>query len=303
MKNREDIRFVFFGTPDLAVTVLDELETAGLVPTLVITRPDALQGRGRVLTPPPVKVWAEKRGTPVLQPERIDAVFIDELRQYCQQTTTHCQLFIVAAYGKILPKKLLDIPARGVLNMHPSLLPRLRGPSPIRSAILTDEKETGVSIMLVDEQMDHGPVIAQQPVVVSDWPPRASVLEDILSHEGGRLLARVLTQWVAGEITPVPQDDSRATYCEKLTKEGAKISLTDDSYQNLLKIRAYEGMPGAYTFFERNGKRIRVIVTDAHLNEKSELVVDRVIPEGKREMPYEDFLRSGATPCDPPSYD
>ncbi|MCI0542427.1 methionyl-tRNA formyltransferase, partial [bacterium] len=128
MKNKEP-QFIFFGTPDFAVGVLEELEKKGLLPSFVVTAPDKPKGRGLVLTPPPVKVWAEARGIKILQPEKLDQNFIAELKKYSWD------LFVVAVYGKIIPKEILLLPKHGALNVHPSLLPRLRGASPIQSAI------------------------------------------------------------------------------------------------------------------------------------------------------------------------
>ena len=219
-------------------------------------------------------------------------------------------MFIVVAYGKILNKEVLDIPRRGSLNVHPSLLPRLRGPSPIRSAILNDEKKTGVSIILLDEETDHGPLVAQKPFDFKNhqgdalmvWPPKASTLESVLLQAGGTLLSQILPQWVAGNIEAHEQNHDLATYCEKIEKEDGLLDLSADAYKNLLKIRAYEGRPGTYAFFERGPstssgqvKRIRVQILDAHV-EGGELVIDKVKPEGKREMSYDEFLRSGTKP-------
>ncbi|PJE74396.1 MAG: methionyl-tRNA formyltransferase [Candidatus Taylorbacteria bacterium CG10_big_fil_rev_8_21_14_0_10_41_48] len=294
-KNNTDITFAFFGTPELAVTILDELKTVGLVPAVIVTRPDKPKGRGGHSSPPPTKEWAIENDVDALQPEKIKGEFLEEIKN------TEWDVFVVAAYGKILPKELLDIPKKGTLNVHPSLLPKLRGPSPIRSAILTDEKETGVSVMLLDEEMDHGPIIAQARVELEEWPPRAALLEGVLAKEGGQLLAEVLPLWINDEIDSKEQDHSKATTCSFLKKEDAEINLADDPYQNLLKIRGYEGWPGAFTFFERNlpgqtgGKRIRVVITDAHIDTSGALVIDKVIPEGKKEMLSADFERSGAT--------
>jgi len=296
MKTNPNPRFVFFGTPELAVTVLEELRVAGFIPTLVVTQPDKPAGRGRTLTPPPVSTWATEHTIPVLQPKKLDEEFMQTIKN------EQPELFIVAAYGKILPQTLLDIPPKGTLNVHPSLLPRLRGPSPIRSAILLDEKKIGVSIMLLDAQMDHGPIVAQREIPFPDndpvlsWPPKASVLENILAHEGGILLAEVLPQWVLGEITPTEQAHDAATFCRMLKKEDGLVDLIHgDPYQNLLKIRGCEGWPSAYTFFERNGQTIRVQILDAHLEDEV-LVLDTIKPEGKNAMPYLDFARSGAVP-------
>jgi len=288
----------FFGTPEIAVVCLEKLAEVGIVPTLVITRPDASVGRDHTLTASPVKEWALARGIDVLQPTKITDELIDTLGN------TEWDIFLVVAYGAILPKRLIELPERGTLNMHPSLLPRLRGPSPIQSAILTNEQPTGVTVMQIDEKMDHGPIIAQASVEVEEWPVRAKLLEGILANEGASLLAEVIPQWMNGKIIPYMQDDALATLCPKIHKEDGEINLAGDADENLRKIRAFEGWPGTYSFFERGsksappagGRRIRVAILDAHLGDDGTLVIDTVKPEGKTEMPYEDFLRSGAKP-------
>src|SRR3989344_3166071 len=147
--------FVFFGTPEFAVVVLDELKEHGLTPSLIVTAPDKKRGRKLLLTPQPVKIWAEKNNISILQPEKLDSHFIQGL-----QHTTY-DLFIVAAYGKIIPKSILSLPRHGALNVHPSLLPAFRGASPIQSAILY-ANITGTTIMLMDEVLDHGHIVAQE---------------------------------------------------------------------------------------------------------------------------------------------
>ncbi|MBI2048313.1 MAG: methionyl-tRNA formyltransferase [Parcubacteria group bacterium] len=289
-QNPSDVRFAFFGTPQLAVTVLDTLHSAGFVPARIITQPDTPQGRGKVIAPPPVKVWADAHGVPTKQPSKITAEFTAELAR------EEWDLFVVAAYGNILPQALLDIPAHGTLNVHPSLLPRLRGPSPIVSAILTDERETGVSIMLLDAKMDHGPIVEQEIVEIKNWPPCASALEQLLATCGGTLLAETILPWMRGGIAAQEQDDAQATFCKIIQKEDGLIDLHDDPYKNLLKIRAFEGWPTAYTFFMRGEQKIRVQIIDAHLAADGSLAIDTVRPEGKRDMPYADFSRSGAIP-------
>lgn len=284
---KSNFRFAFFGTPELAVEVLNELKAAALVPHAVITTPDEKKGRGLKLSATPVKVWAETHDIPVHQPEKLDADFARSLE---------VDVFVVVAYGKILPKAALDVPKHGTLNVHPSLLPRLRGASPIRTAILNDEKKVGVSVMLLDEEMDHGPLIAQKQLDTEERPPRALEFEKLAMREGGKLLAQILPEWVAGNIEAREQNHDLATYCEKIEKEDGLLDLSADAYKNLLKIRAYEGWPGTHTFFERGGKKIRVQILDAHI-EGSALVIDTVKPEGKKEMRYEEFLRSGAQPA------
>lgn len=294
----DSLRFAFFGTSHIAVFVLDELKKAGLIPSLIVTTPDKAKGRGLAVQTSTVKKWALANGIDVLQPEKLDSSFVELLTTDYKLLTDVC---VVVDYGKILPRTVLGVPRRGFLNVHPSLLPRLRGPSPIRSAILNDEKTTGVSIILVDEEMDHGPIVAQkhikiQPRTVLGAPwPRVAELEEVLMKEGGALLAQVLPQWVAGEIDAHEQNHDIATYSEKIEKEDGFLNLDDDAHLNLRKMRAYEGWPGTYAFFERGGKKIRVGILDAHI-ENGALVIDSVKPEGKREMAYEEFLRSGARP-------
>jgi len=288
------LNFIFFGTPELSVTVLEELKVEGLLPRIVVTAPDKPQGRGMKLTAPPVKVWAQEHNIEVLQPKKITEDVVAELKARSSALEGGFAVFVVAAYGKILPQALLDIPKHGTLNVHPSLLPRLRGPSPIRSAILFDEKVTGVSIMLLDAEMDHGPILAQEIVDIG-WPPRAPELEALLAKKGGEMLAKILPQWVSGTIAPQEQEHERATFCKMFKKEDAEINLSDDPYQNLLKIRAYEGAPGAYFFTDPpagGGKRIRVKVVTAELAEDGSLRLLRVIPEGKKEMNWEDFNKN-----------
>ncbi len=282
---------VFFGTPQFAVDVHEELAAAGITPGVLVTMPDAPKGRALTLTAPPVKVWADRHGIPVLQP-----VTLKDSDAVAPLLNSEWDLFLVASYGNILPRAILELPKHGTLNVHPSLLPKFRGASPIRSAILADERTTGVSIMLMDEKLDHGPILAQARVELAaeDWPPRGEMFDQLLAHAGGELLAETIPAWLAGEITPEEQNHAEATFSTKITKEMGKLDLAADPYQNLLKIRAFDGWPGTYFFHERNGKTLRVKVIDAELAKDGTLRLLRVVPEGKREMSYEDFLRSRA---------
>ncbi|HEY4488633.1 MAG TPA: methionyl-tRNA formyltransferase, partial [Candidatus Paceibacterota bacterium] len=165
---RDNLSYIFFGTGHIARYVLDELEHAGLLPALVVSAPDAKRGRGMELSPSLVGAWAAERGIETLKPASLEEAVIAQLEARSSQLGASC--FVVVDYGYILPPELLAIPSRGILNMHPSLLPRLRGPSPIRSAILNDEREVGVSIIRIDEKMDHGPIVAQKKIAVPEWP-------------------------------------------------------------------------------------------------------------------------------------
>jgi len=286
-KNLKNLKVAFFGTPEIAVYVLDELKTQGIVPELIITAPDKPKGRKLTVTPPETKLWAQKHNIAILQPEKLnDANFLSQIK------SKSWDIFIVVAYGKIIPESLFEIPSHGTLNVHPSLLPRLRGPSPIQSAILGEEK-TGVTVMLLDEQMDHGPIVAQRQVEVASWPPKASMLGKILAEEGARLLAQNILPWIDGKIKATAQDDSAATYTKKIKKTDGLVDLSDTPEENYRKIQAFDVWPRAYFIIEKNGKQMRVVITDAELKEDS-LVIKSVIPEGKKEMLYADFLRGNS---------
>ncbi len=275
--------FAFFGTPRFAVRVLDALEANGLLPALVITAPDKPQGRGMEMKPSPAKVWARERGIDVITPATLkDETLIAELQN------TDWDVFVVAAYKKLIPKNIFNIPHKGTLNVHPSLLPKFRGPSPALSAILADERATGVSIMQLAERMDAGPVVAQARIELEEsaWPPKGSDFEDLLAQEGGNLLAETLEPWIKGEIVPEEQDEAAATYAKMFTDEDARVDLQGDARQNLLKIRAFDKNPRAY-FITAEGKR--VIITEAELG-GGQLEILKVIPEGKKEMDFKTYL-------------
>ncbi|MFZ2621250.1 MAG: methionyl-tRNA formyltransferase [Minisyncoccia bacterium] len=278
--------FAFFGTSSFSVIVLDELKSSGFLPTLIVTGEDKPKGRKLVLTPPEVKVWAEKIGVKCIQLKTLRKPESEEIIK--SYAPNGFDLFIVASYGKIIPQNILDLPKYKTINVHPSLLPKLRGPSPIISAILR-ENETGVTIMRLDADIDHGPILAQRKVYV-EWPPYAEDLEKTLGIEGGKLLAETIPGWIEGKVKEQEQDHSQATFCAKVQKTDGEIDLSEDSKINLLKIRAYHMWPGAYFFSEQNGVKKRIIVKRAHL-EKDEFVLDRVLPEGKKEMNYADYLK------------
>jgi len=282
--------WIFFGTSRFSVLVLEELRVAGFLPSLVITVPDKPKGRKMVLTPPDTKVWAEKNGVSVIQPQSLreekNPGVLEKIKSY---SPDRFDFAVVASYGKIIPQNILDIPRLGMLNVHPSLLPRLRGASPLQSAVLT-ENETGVTIMRLDADMDNGPIVAQEKIVVENWPPYESELEELLGHAGGKLLAEKLPDWLAGKIVETEQNHELATFCKKIEKEDGFLNLEDSAETNLRKIRAYHTWPGAYFFAERGDKKIRVIVKRASLAD-GKLVLEKVVPEGKKEMSYADFQR------------
>ena len=278
------IRFVFFGTPEPAVEILEELSAAGHQPALIVTNPDKPKGRNLKLTPSPVKAWAETNRIPVLQPATpADPDFLYKLK------AESYQLFVVVAYGSILPKELLLIPKCGALNVHYSLLPKYRGASPVESQILADDRDTGVTIIKMDEEMDHGPIVASKAVTVSPWPPAATELRKKYNEAAGKLLTEILPAWVAGNIQANPQDHTKATYTRKIRPEDRLIRMEDTPYQNYLKIQALAAW-GTYFFAKANNRNIRVLIKKASLK-GSVLTIERVVPEGKKEMSYEEFSR------------
>lgn len=284
-----NLRIAFWGTSRISVIVLDKMAQEGFIPLLIITAPPRQKGRGLEMTPSEVKVWADAHSIPTLEPEEIKS---DE---FLKTLGADWDLFIIASYGKIVPKNILDLPKHGTLNVHPSLLPKLRGASPIQSAILEDVQvdvpnESGVTIMLIDEEVDHGPIVAQEKILVPNWPPKGAELEDMLGALGGKLLVKTVPLWVSGNITPKEQEHDHATFTKKMTSGSGQIYLDDDPVRMYRKIRAFDSWPRAYFTTTRNGREIRVVVTEAHLSDGA-LVLDRVIPEGKKEMLYEDFMR------------
>lgn len=278
------IKIAFFGSSKFSVYCLEELKSLKILPELIITTPDMPTGRGLKLTPTPVKIWAVENDIECLSPNKLDAEFIKELDTY------DFNLSLVASYGKIIPKSVIDLPKFKTLNIHPSLLPKYRGPSPLQEQILNDEKNIGVTIMLMDEKVDHGPIIKQQKLTVANWPVKHDELKMMLSTVSTDLFVEILNDWTAGKIKPAEQNHNEATFTKKVKKEDGLIDIiNNDPYKNFLKIQAYSTWPQAYFFVEKGEKKIRVIIKDAKYSE-GKLEIIKVLPEGKKEMPYKDFL-------------
>lgn len=267
--------FIYFGTPDFSIFVLDALAESGFIPAGIVTAPDKPAGRGLAITESPVKKWALERQIQVFQPESFTEVDIENL------AAAGAEYAVVAAYGKILPKRVLDLFPRGALNVHPSLLPRYRGTSPVESQILADETETGVSVIQMDDKMDHGPIVAQKKISIPGWPMDRNTANEIFWKAGGILLTHILPSWLTNSKELKVQNESLATITKKITKEDGELDTNAPARGNYLKYLAYDGWPGTY-FFE-NGKRMKI--TKASLV-NGKFIVERVIPEGKRETAY-----------------
>lgn len=273
-------KFVFFGTPLVASRTLERLLEAGYTPSLVVTSPDAPQGRGMTLTPTPVKALALSRGIPVATPEKArDAI---EAVQ-----ATGAEYALVVAYGKILPQGLIDTFPLGVLNVHYSLLPKYRGASPVEAALLNGDTVSGVAVQRMVLALDAGDILAvkEEPLASDDT---ALTLRPRLIELGAETLIDALPAFVAGTALFTPQDETLATHCGKIPKEARELDPSADAKENWNKYRAYAEGPGTHFFVEKDGKRIRVKIKKASFKD-GRFVVERVVPEGKSEMDFEQF--------------
>ncbi|MDO8663549.1 MAG: methionyl-tRNA formyltransferase [Candidatus Wildermuthbacteria bacterium] len=234
----QNLKIIFIGTPEFGATILKGLIDAKYRPVLVITETDKPVGRKQIITPPPTKILAQKYNIPLLQPERIEncKLKIENLKP---------DLGIVAAYGQILPRNILDIPKYGCLNVHPSLLPKYRGPSPIQTAILNGDKETGVTIMKMDEKMDHGKIISNSKFLISNKITNFELTKQ-LAETGAELLIKTIPDWVEGKIKPQEQNEAQATYTKLLKKEDGRIDWNQPADYIDRQTRALNPWPGAH---------------------------------------------------------
>ncbi len=250
------VRVVFLGTPEFAIPALRALhEAPGTTVVLVVTQPDRPAGRGQRLLPSAVKGYALEQGLAVFQPERLRGQeVIERLR------AADADLFVIAAYGQLLRQTVLAVPRYGCLNVHPSLLPRHRGPSPIAAAILAGDERTGVTIMLTDRGMDTGPILTQETVPLGREETSAS-LTPRLAELGADLLLRTIPGWVTGTIAPQPQDEQRATHSRLFAKADGLLDWSRPADELERQVRALNPWPRAFTFVQ--GKRLQVLLAQA----------------------------------------
>ena len=298
---------VFFGTPRFAVPSLEALHESGEDIGAVVTRRDAPAGRKKKMTPPPVKELAVKYGLKIIQPGRLDGAFADEL----EKAVPAPEFFVVVAYGKILPRRLLSMPRRAPVNVHASLLPRWRGASPIARAIINGDRETGVTTMIMAEGMDTGPILLQEKTEIRAEDDRES-LSGRLAAMGARLLLKTLAGMRQDAITALPQDSlGEPSYAPPLRKEEGLMDWRLPAATLVDFVRGMRPWPGAYFFFK--GERVGVIKAQAVEGEGTPGVIEAkgqkasltllagtgkgflslsvVQPEGKKPMPAADFLR------------
>ncbi len=286
------MNIAFFGTPPFTVDFLDTLVAGGFAPSLVITNPDRPAGRGMTLTAPEPKVWAEKHSIAAIQPEKLDDAFFAELSK------TAWDLFVVVAYGQIMPERVINLPKYGTINVHYSLLPKYRGATPVESAILNGDATTGIAIQQMRYKLDTGPLFIKSEInIASD--DTTHTLRDKLNAEALRLLVPTISGIFDGSILPIEQDDTLATHSSKIKKEDGLVSLSDNATELDRKYRAYDGWPGLYFYLSRQSnaeadttENVRVKITKAHLDTDGTFVIDEVIPENGKRIAYELFSKS-----------
>ncbi|MBA3789002.1 methionyl-tRNA formyltransferase [Patescibacteria group bacterium] len=276
--------FVFFGTPYVARDTLEILKSRGYVPSLIVTSPDSPRGRGLQLTPSETKEWALSHAIPFFTPEKITPQVIGEISAH------NCTYGLVAAYGKILPKKLIDSFSLGILNIHYSLLPKYRGASPVESALLADDTVTGVAIQQMVPALDAGDILALTTVPIHPEETTRELRPRLVSI-GANLLADILPSFIDKTITRTPQDPREAIVCKKIRKEDGLLDLTNDAHMNWNKYRAYAESPGTYFFATKKGKNIRVKIKTA-VYETGIFRPNRIVPEGKAEQFFSDFSKT-----------
>ena len=276
------MRYIFFGSPEFAAIILGKLLKAGMPPILVICNPDRPAGRKKIITPPPVKQLITDNQQPIeiLQPENIKDIS-------AKIKAINADVFIVAAYAKILPKEIIELPRLGTIGVHPSLLPKYRGSTPIQSVILNGETETGTTLFLIDEKVDHGAILATDRLPIVENDSYETLLKK-LAELSGNLIVKTLPEYITGKIIPKPQNESEATYTKKIKTEDAFVDLEilqkaqdgtspEDAKKITRKIRALNPEPGTWTII--NGKRTKIL--EAELSE-GKLKLKKIQTEGKK---------------------
>ena len=299
------MNIMFMGTPEISATCLQKLLDDGHKVTSVVTREDKPRGRKMVMTPTVVKSLAIENGIPVFTPQTLRSEDFEKLLSKYSP-----ELIVVVAYGKILPKNVIDFPKYGCINLHVSLLPKYRGAAPMQRAIMEGERETGVTVMYMDEGLDTGDIIAVEKFSISDTDDFEAI-HDRSALVGSALLSKTIFSMEKGEIKREKQDDSLATYAKKVEREDCKLDFTLSAKKLDFIIRGVTPIPGAFAFhngkmlkinkatpINKNGEAGRVLALD----EKGEgsftvgcgegsLLVTSVIPEGKGKMSAGDFIR------------
>lgn len=271
------MKILFFGTPAFSVPFLRVLAEDSFFEIVgVVCQPDAPQGRKKILTPPPIKIFAEQHGLPIFQPTK--------LKEF---TPPEADAFVVVAYGKIIPQRILDLSRFGAINVHPSLLPKFRGPSPMQSAIVANEKETGVSIMQLDAEMDHGPIFAQSVITLEALETPVTLEAKVISL-AAPLLVQTLKEVANGTAQTKEQDHTQATFCHLLDRKDGIIDWNRPAELIDAQIRGLNPWPGTTTVWERNGKPLVLKVLSVAMS-------DRKLPPGTAQVDQKQIFVGTAT--------
>ncbi|MFD4928028.1 methionyl-tRNA formyltransferase [Peribacillus butanolivorans] len=302
-------KIIFMGTPDFSVPVLKRILDEGYDVIAVVTQPDRPVGRKKVLTPPPVKVEAEKQGIPVYQPEKIR-----EKEDLEKIIALKPDLVVTAAFGQILPNELLEAPKYGCINVHASLLPELRGGAPIHYSILQGKEKTGITIMYMAEKLDAGDILTQAEVTIEE-EDNVGTLHDKLSKVGSDLLAETLPKLINDELNAIKQDEDKATFAPNIRRSEEKIDWSKTGEDIYNHIRGLNPWPVAYTLLnesilkiwqanklEHNNQAVPGTIIDVRndgfvvsTGNETAILVTELQPSGKKKMPAKDYLRGAGS--------
>jgi methionyl-tRNA formyltransferase len=302
-------KIIFMGTPDFSVPVLQRIISDGFEVIAVVTQPDRPVGRKKVLTPPPVKVAAEKHGIPVYQPEKIKVK--EEMDKII---SLQADLIVTAAFGQILPNELLAAPKLGCINVHASLLPELRGGAPIHYSILQGKEKTGITIMYMAEKLDAGDILTQAEVAIKE-DDNVGSLHDKLCAVGADLLSETIPKLVKGELSPIKQNDEKATFAPNIKREQEKINWQQNGEDIYNHIRGLNPWPVSYTLL--NGDIMKIWAARKYHHNKSggpgeileveenglivatgnetSMLITELQPSGKKKMKARDYLRGAGS--------
>jgi len=288
--DNKNIKFVFFGSGPLAESALYSLYQNNLVPSLVITSPNKKSGRNLELHKNIISVWCESKNIKYWQPETLKNLDINS----SPLGKENFDVGVVVSYPKILKKEILDLPKNGCLNIHPSLLPKYRGPSPIQSALLNGDDKIGISIMKLDEEVDHGPILIQTDMDLEIEDVNEKV-ERKAGRFGGEMLAQILNHYLDGSLKLIDQDHSQATHTRKFSKAEGEIKLEDNAETVQNKFKALLPHISIFFFINHKDREIRIKVNEIELdknlakNKQVKEIIKKVTPEGKSEMNFSDF--------------
>lgn len=285
MTSQNSIKLAFFGNGEISSKTLEGLLEGGYRPEIIITQPDKRSGRGMEMKEAEIITIANKYNIPYSKIEKLDNNTINILNEY------KIELSIVVAYGKILPQDIIDHPKYGTINIHYSLLPKYRGASPLESSLLNGDTKTGVSIQKMIFKLDSGPILSEQETEINMSDTKDSLKEKLIKI-GVKNLSNLIPKILDGSVSKKEQDENKASYCKKIKKEDGLLDIINSNpKENWYKYRAYLGWPNTFFFVNKKNKNIRVKITKAKY-ENDSFIIERVIPEGRKEISYSDFIRN-----------